>query len=228
MKRVLLLLSAVAITACSSSFCGAPCEKRPESAASGRPKEPGEKAPVLVNQYGSVFGHMEIDTMTAAQLKTERSSLEILLALNDKDKEILKVLKEGKLDTTTFDYNDYSTGGSRFNASGKLRRDGAVKDSWRLLPRMISESQNRELIERYRLVRRRLKLLPDPPEKTPEPAAKSDSAAKAAVVVPAAPDSLWSGFYKANGDTLAESPMKFRERAECEAWAQGKDRKSVV
>jgi hypothetical protein len=152
--------------------------------------------------------------MTPPQLRIERSSLEAMLAMDPKDKEILKVLREGKLDTTTFDYNDYSTGGHRFNASGKLRRDAAVQDETRRLPRLISESQNRELIERYRHVRRRIKLLP--PEPPPAPIA-------AAIDTPAAPpppDTAWTGTWRATGDSLASATETFREREGCEAWGR--------
>jgi hypothetical protein len=184
---------------CSSSFCGAPCEAaaakadaakalraakldqakaakaakaaNAEKAKAARIPTVVDTLPVIVNQYGSFFGHLEVDSMTPTQLRVEKTSLEVMLAGDAKDKEILKVLKEGKLDTTTFDYNDYSTGGSRYSASGKLRRDAVAQDDQRRLPRMISESQNRELIERYRLVRRRMSRMPVPPVPVSKPAA---------------------------------------------------------
>jgi hypothetical protein len=213
-----LFAAAAALTSCSSSsFCGAPCEKPPEQSAPEKPAKPKQPQEVLVNQYGSVFGHMEVDTLTEAQLKTERASLEILLSLNEKDKEILAVLKEGKLDTTTFDYNDYSTGGSRFNASGKLRRDAGVKVEARRLPRMISESQNRELIERYRQVRRRLTLLPMQPGKPAESAADTT-----AEVPPASPDSVWSGFYRVDADSAVPAMETFRDLEACKVWGRTK------
>ncbi|HKP96503.1 MAG TPA: hypothetical protein VJ385_12165 [Fibrobacteria bacterium] len=38
-----------------------------------------------MNQYGSVFGHLEIDSLGEAQLKVERTSLELLLSADEKD-----------------------------------------------------------------------------------------------------------------------------------------------
>jgi hypothetical protein len=207
-----LALALSGLTGCSSSsFCGAPCEKPPQKPAP-RKAAPKDTAPPVVNQYGSFYGHMDLDSMTKTQLKVERSSLEVLLSLNDKDKEILKVLREGKLDTTTFDYDDYSMGGSRYDASGKLRRDAATKVDALRLPRMISESQNREIIERYRQVRRRISLLPDPPPpvtpvEPPRPA-------------PPDTDSVWTGSYRASGDTAVAAPGSFRGIGECEAWGR--------
>jgi hypothetical protein len=220
------VLASLGLISCSPSFCGAPCEKPREEEAAAKASKAANAAkkdkgaskrkiePVVVNQYGSFYGYLEVDSMTPPQLRIERSSLEAMLAMDPKDKEILKVLREGKLDTTTFDYNDYSTGGHRFNASGKLRRDAAVQDETRRLPRLISESQNRELIERYRHVRRRIKLLP--PEPPPAPIA-------AAIDTPAAPpppDTAWTGTWRATGDSLASATETFREREGCEAWGR--------
>lgn len=200
------LLLSLGLSACSRSYCGAPCEPpRPEPAA----KAP-EQRDVLVNQYGSVYGYLEVDSMSAGRLKTERASLEILLSENPNDAVILKVLKAGRLDTATFVYDDYSTGGSRYTASGKLRRDAEVKDSARLLPRLISESRSRELIERYRQVRRRLLTLPDPPPAPPREAVDTLVAA----------DSLWTGTYRAGGDTAVVAPEEFMDREACEAWGR--------
>jgi hypothetical protein len=205
------------LMSCSPSFCGAPCEAPREDAAAAKAAKAAKAAdtlPPVVNQYGSFYGYLEVPAMTPSQLRIERSSLEAMLAMDPKDKEILKVLREGKLDTTTFDYNDYSTGGHRFNASGKLRRDAAVQDETRRLPRLISESQNRELIERYRQVRRRIKLLPpDPP-----PAAAAPAADTSATALP--PDTLWTGTWRAAGDSLATATDTFREREGCEAWGR--------
>lgn len=220
-----LVLGCLGLMSCSPSFCGAPCEASREDAASAKrakaakagkgakSSKGADTLPPVVNQYGSFYGHLEVSAMTPPQLRIERSSLEAMLAMDPKDKEILKVLREGKLDTTTFDYNDYSTGGHKFNASGKLRRDAAVQDETRRLPRLISESQNRELIERYRQVRRRIRLLPpDPP---PPPPAAADT-----IVTPAPPDTLWTGTWRATGDSLAAATDTFREREGCEAWGR--------
>jgi hypothetical protein len=217
-----LVLASLGSMSCSPSYCGAPCEKSRAAADSARAAKADKEAkaekasrkrnaPPVVNQYGSFFGHLEVDSMTPPQLRLERSSLEAMLAMDPKDKEILKVLREGKLDTATFDYNDYSTGGHKFNASGKLRRDAAVQDEARRVPRLISESQNRELIERYRHVRRRIKLLPPEPPAAP-PAGAADT--------PAAPDTAWTGTWRATGDSLASATDRFREREGCEAWGR--------
>lgn len=220
-------LASLGLMSCSPSYCGAPCEKAREEAAAAKAAKSAKQgkrvkggkgedaAPVVVNQYGSFYGHLEVDSMTPTQLRIERSSLEAMLAMDSKDKEILKVLREGKLDTTTFDYNDYSTGGHRFNASGKLRRDAGVQDEKRRLPRLISESQNRELIERYRHVRRRIKLLPPDPPPAPLLAAVDTPAAP-----PPPPDTLWTGTWRATGDSLASASETFREREGCEAWGR--------
>lgn len=207
-----LALILIGVSGCSSSFCGAPCEKPP--AAASKPKPPPEKTEAVVNQYGSFFGHLEIPAMTPAQLQAEKNSLEALLAVDDKDAEILKALKARKDDAFSFDYDDYTTGGSRFNASGKLRRDAAVEDPQRRIPRMISESQNRELFERYRQVR--LEILRIPP-KAEEPPAPVPVAAATDTIL----DSLWSGAYRADGGAPVPAPEKFPGRDECEKWAMG-------
>jgi hypothetical protein len=220
------VLASLGLMSCSPSYCGAPCEKPREDVAaskaekSAKAKKGSEKRdtlPVVVNQYGSFFGHLEVGSMSPPQLRIERSSLEAMLAMDPKDKEILKVLREGKLDTTTFDYNDYSTGGHRFNASGKLRRDATVQDEARRLPRLISESQNRELIERYRHVRRRIKLLPPEPPPAPTTAAVDTSAAPPP---PPPRDTAWTGTWRATGDSLASATETFREKEGCEAWGR--------
>lgn len=226
------VLASLGLNSCSPSYCGAPCDKPREDVSAGQAaksaregtKEKGVKKrgsrdaqPIVVNQYGSFYGHLEADSMTPPQLRIERSSLEAMLAMDPKDKEILKVLREGKLDTITFDYNDYSTGGHRFNASGKLRRDAAVQDEARRLPRLISESQNRELIERYRHVRRRIRLLPPDPPPAP-PASAGDSTASPAQKP--APDTAWTGTWRATGDSLDTATEAFREKEGCEAWGR--------
>ncbi len=219
---LLLAAAASGLSGCSSSFCGAPCEKPPAQPAPAPVVKAPEKPPV-VNQYGSLYGYLEVDSLTANQLHTERTSLEVMLAVDERDKEILKVLKEGKLDTTTFDYNDYSTGGSRFNANGKLRRDATVNDEKRRLPRMISESQNRELIERYRQVRRRISRLPPPPEPPPPaPVAMAVKVEAPPAPPPPPPDTMWSGSYRVNADTALPAEGKFPEREACETWGRTK------
>lgn len=236
------------LAGCSSSFCGAPCEeslakseaakaaKAEKAAKAAEAAEAEKKAkaerrtairdtlPVLVNQYGSFYGYLEVDSLTPAQLRVEKTSLEAMLAADARDNGILKVLKEGKLDTATFDYNDYSTGGSRYSASGKLRRDAADKDDLRRLPRMISESQNREVIERYRLLRRRLSRMRSAEAADSLSAARTPSAAgsplsPAPPPVPQ-PDSAWTGRCRANGAALAVSGI-FKTREACESWGRG-------
>jgi hypothetical protein len=241
-RIVLLALCALWLCACGKSFCGAPCEKpHPKPAA-----KKAERHPPLVNQYGSVYGHLEVDSMSAAQLQVEKTSLELLLSETEQDAAILRVLKEGKLDTGRFNYNDYSVGGSRFNASGKLRRDATVKDSVRQLPRLISESRNRELIERYLQVRRRIAVrtataeairagAPDsaaegssgedwmrPLTGVPEPDGTGPSGADTAAAGPGSTKvtegPLWAGFYKTNADTLVPGPADFPGLRDCEEW----------
>ncbi|MDB5048209.1 MAG: hypothetical protein JWO30_1280 [Fibrobacteres bacterium] len=201
----LVFLFAMLSSGCSSHYCGAPCDPAPR-------KPPPVRHESVVNQYGSVFGYLEVDTMTMIQLRTEKASLELLLGQDPKDGEILKALKDKDDSAFDFAYNDYSTGGSRFNANGKLRRDAAVKNPERKIPRMISESQNRELFERYRRVRlripvlaRRLALAPPPDTAAPTPS-----------------DTLWSGFFRADQDTLSPGPGKFPALGECLAWGEGK------
>lgn len=207
----------IGITGCSPSFCGAPCEKPP--AAASKPRPPPEKKEVVVNQYGTVFGFLEIPAMTPAQLQAEKNSLEALLVMNDRDGEILRTLKARKDDAFAFNYDDYATGGSRFNASGKLRRDAAVEDPQRRIPRMISESQNRELFERYRQVR--LQILRTPPKVEGLPAALAAFTAPVAVAPDTVLDSLWSGTYRANGEFPVPAREKFPGCGECEKWAMG-------
>jgi hypothetical protein len=248
------LIPALGLMGCSSSFCGAPCEASQAKADAAKAAK-AEKAaraaeakkakatrgaaakdalPVLVNQYGSFYGHLEVDSLTATQLRVEKTSLEVMLSVDAKDKEILKVLKEGKLDTTTFDYNDYSTGGSRYTASGKLRRDAVTQDDQRRLPRMISESQHREVIERYRQLRRRMSRIRaaeaavadslaaanPPPAAVPAafPADSSRSPAPGSLPAPR-PDSVWTGRCRANGQALAV-PETFKTREACESWGR--------
>jgi hypothetical protein len=243
-RIAILGLCALWLNACGNSFCGAPCEKpRPKPAA----KRAEEAAP-LVNQYGSVYGHLEVDSMAATQLKVEKTSLELLLSENEKDAAILRVLKEGKLDTGRFNYNDYSVGGSRFNASGKLRRDAAVKDSVRQLPRLISESRNRELIERYLQVRRRMAAqeasralsawgtdsaagdatggdwMKPIPEGTGPAIGDAPAAGTAKAIEPgsaqATGDPPWAGFYRLDADTLIAGPRDLPGLEACEEWGE--------
>jgi hypothetical protein len=239
--RILLLgLCALWLGACGKSFCGAPCEKpHPKPVA-----KKAEKHPPLVNQYGSVYGHLEVDSMTAAQLQVEKTSLELLLSETEQDAAILKVLKEGKLDTGRFNYNDYSVGGSRFNASGKLRRDATVKDSVRQLPRLISESRNRELIERYLQVRRRIAVQTATAAAIqaggPDTAAEASPGEDWMRPLTGVPESdgtgltgaaqagqgsakgteagPWAGFYKTDADTLVPGPADFPGLRDCEEW----------
>ncbi len=191
------------LAGCSSSYCGAPCD--PPSIPL-----PHES---IVNQYGSVFGHLEIDTMTLAQLRVEKTSLELLLAQDPLDEVILKALQAKDDSDFDFAYDDYSTGGSRFNVKGKLRRDAAVKNPERRLPRLISESQNRELFERYRRARLRIGLLAKrpPPQPAPVPAADSQGNPR---------DTLWSGSFRADRDSLSAGPGNFPAAEECLAWGE--------
>jgi hypothetical protein len=158
----------------------------------------------VVNQYGSVFGYLETGAMTLPQSQVEKASLEILLTQNPKDSVILTALRSEDDSDFQFVYNDYSTGGSRFDAKGKLRLDAGVENPGRRLPRLISESQNRELFERYGRLRLRIAWLTAHPP-APEPAGNPS-------------DTLWSGAYRVNGGALNNGPADFPDLAACRAW----------
>lgn len=202
-------LLAAWVGGCSSSYCGAPCDPAPRPLAVQTARHAA-----VVNQYGSVFGYIEVDSMTRSQLQAEKTSLELLLGEEAKDAEILKALKERDDSAFDFAYDDYSTGGSRFNAKGKLRRDTSVNSPERRIPRMIGESQNRELFDRYRRVRlqiprleKRLALMPPPAPDTVRPP-------------PPPPDTLWSGFFRIDGDTAVPASLRFRDLRDCQAWGR--------
>jgi hypothetical protein len=95
-----------------------------------------------------------------------------------------------------------------------LRRDAAVKNPERKIPRMISDSQNRELFERYRRVRLRIPMLARRQALAPPPAPDS--------VLPAAIDTLWSGFFRADRDSLSTGSVKLPSLGACLAWGEGK------
>lgn len=147
---------------------------------------------------------MEVDSLSKPQLNTEKNSLEFLLKSNPRDAEILSALKAEGDSAYAFRYDDYSTGGSRFDASGKLRRKEATEAGAQRIARLVGESRNRELFERYRQVRWRL-------------IQRERSEALAASPAPAA-DSQWTGTYRAgSGDTVA-APGKFPTADSCAAW----------
>jgi hypothetical protein len=191
-----------ALSGCTSSYCGAPCDP-----ASARIRHES-----VVNQYGSVFGYLETEVMPLSQSQVEKTSLELLLTQDPKDSVILAALQGEEDSDFVFAYNDYSTGGSRFNAKGKLRLDAGVENPERRLPRLISESQNRELFERYRRVRMRIAWLAAHPAPPP----------RAADTLGNLPDTLWSGSFRAGGDSLAPVKGKFHLASECLAWGQVK------
>jgi hypothetical protein len=111
-------LGILSLSACSGSYCGAPCD---------RPARPTAPADNHVNQYGSLYAYLEVDSLSKAQLNLEKNSLEFLLKASTKDAEILAALKAEGDSAYAFRYEDYSTGGDRFDASGKLRRKAAMQ-----------------------------------------------------------------------------------------------------
>ena len=190
------------LLACASHYCGAPCDK---------PVPPKAPADVHVNQYGSLYGYLEVDSLGKSQLNIEKNSLEFLLKSNPRDGEILKALKAEGDSAYAFRYEDFSTGGARFDASGKLRRQGTTEAGAQRIARLIGESQNRELFERYRQVRWRLiqrerteALSPAPPPSAPVPA----------------PDSLWTGAYRAGKESTVAAPERFPTPDSCAHWAE--------
>ena len=185
---------------CASHYCGAPCDPKPG------PADPPRD--VHVNQYGSLYGYREVDSLTPVQLKIERNSLEFLIKADLRDAEILKALKAEGDSAYAFKYEDNSTGGQRFNASGKLRRAAVTEAGAGRITRLIGDSQNRELFERYRKVRWRM-------------IQEERSAALVPPVVPAAPppETLWTGSYRADADTLVQAPAKFQVFDSCGTWA---------
>lgn len=194
------LAAALLLAGCSRPYCGAPCDPKPA--------HPDKPADVHVNQYGSIYGYREVDSLTPVQLKIEKNSLEHLIKADPRDAEILKALKAEGDSAYAFRYEDYSTGGNRFNASGKLRRPGVTEAGSRRITRMIGDSQNRELFERYRKVRWRMIQEERSAALAPPPAP-----------VAAPPDTLWSGSYRIGADTLVPAPAKFPAYDSCSAWA---------
>lgn len=200
-----ILLAGLATTGgliggCSSHYCGAPCDPKP-----ALPDTPRD---VHVNQYGSLYGYREVDSLTPVQLKIERNSLEFLIKAEPRDAEILKALKAEGDSAYAFRYEDNSTGGQRFNASGKLRRAAVTEAGARRITRMIGDSQNRELFERYRKLRWRMiqeersaALVPPPPPPV------------------APPETLWTGAYRIDADTMVGAPAKFTVFDSCGTWA---------
>lgn len=204
-RSAVLLLACLAVTwglmaGCSSHYCGAPCDPKP-----ALPNTPRD---VHVNQYGSLYGYLEVDSLTPVQLKIERNSLEFLIKADARDAEILRALKAEGDSAYAFKYEDNSTGGQRFNASGKLRRAAVTEAGARRITRLIGDSQNRELFERYRKLRWRMiqeersaALVPTPP--TPV----------------ALPETLWTGTYRIDADTMVSAPSKFPVFDSCGTWA---------
>jgi hypothetical protein len=185
----------VFLSACSGSYCGAPCD---------RPVRPSAPADNHVNQYGSLYGYLEVDSLSKPQLNLEKNSLEFLLKASPKDAEILKALKAEGDSAYAFRYEDYSAGGDRFDASGKLRRKAAMEAGKRRIARLTGESQNRELFERYRQVRWRLIQREKTEELVPPP--------------PPAPETLWTGSYRAGSAAPEAAPGKFPSADSCERW----------
>jgi hypothetical protein len=188
-------LGLLSLSACSGSYCGAPCD---------RPARPTAPADNHVNQYGSLYGYLEVDSLSKAQLNLEKNSLEFLLKASTKDAEILAALKAEGDSAYAFRYEDYSTGGDRFDASGKLRRKAAMQAGTGRIARLIGESQNRELFERYRQVRWRIIQREKTEALVPPPAP--------------APDSSWTGSYRAGSAAPEAAPAKFPSVDSCAAW----------
>jgi hypothetical protein len=183
------------LTACADSYCGAPCEK---------PAPPAARPDAHVNQYGSLYGYLEVDSLSKTQINLEKNSLEFLIKANPRDAEILAALKAEGDSAFAFRYDDYSTGGDRFNASGKLRIRGYTEAGARRIARLISESQSRELFERYRQVRWRMIQRERTEALVPPP--------------PPAPDSVWSGAYRAGSEGTVDAPAKFPTADSCARW----------
>lgn len=182
-----------ALSACADSYCGAPCEAR---------QSPAARSEAHVNQYGSLYGYLEVDSLGKDQLNLEKNSLEFLIKANPRDAEILKALKAEGDSAYAFRYDDYSAGGDRFDASGKLRIPGRTEAGARRIARLISESQSRELFERYRHVRWRLIQRDRTEALAPSPA----------------PDTVWTGAYRAGSDPSIAAPGKFPSADSCAAW----------
>lgn len=196
-----VLCALLLLQGCASTYCGAPCDATPAG--------PRPAADVHVNQYGTLYGYREVDSLTPVQLKIEKNSLEFLIKADARDAEILKALKAEGDSAYAFRYEDYSTGGGRFSATGKLRRADVTEAGARRFARMISDSQNRELFERYRKVRWRM-------------IQAERSAALAPPVAPPPPpppETLWTGGYRVNADTLVAAPAKFPVYDSCSSWA---------
>jgi hypothetical protein len=185
----------LSLYACAPSYCGAPCDK---------PARPAAPADSHVNQYGSLYGYLEVDSLSKTQLNLEKNSLEFLIKANPRDAEILAALKAEGDSAYAFRYDDYSAGGDRFDVSGKLRIRGYTEAGARRIARLISESQSRELFERYRQVRWRM----------------IQRARTEALVPPPspAPDTLWTGAYRAGSEEPVAAPERFPTADDCAEW----------
>jgi hypothetical protein len=199
LRVALCLASLAALLACASSYCGAPCDKAPQA-----PAKPQDNH---VNQYGSLYGYLEVDSLTRVQMNIEKNSLEFLIKADPRDAEILKALKAQGDSAYAFRYEDYSTGGNRFDATGKLRRPRTSEAGTGRIARLIGDSQNRELFERYRKIRWRLIQEDRTAALVPPP-----------VLPPPPPDTQWAGAYRVDSDTLAPAAAKFPVVDSCAVW----------
>jgi hypothetical protein len=188
-------LGLLSLSACAGSYCGAPCDQ---------PVRPSAPPDAHVNQYGSLYGYLEVDSLSKSQLNLEKNSLEFFLKANHKDAEILKALKAEGDSAYAFRYEDYSTGGDRFDATGKLRRKAAMQAGTGRIARLIGESQNRELFERYRQVRWRLIQREKTEALVPPP--------------PPVPDSSWTGSFRAGSAASVAASGKFPSADSCARW----------
>ncbi len=164
-------LWSLAVLACAAPYCGAPCDHR--DAPPPRPDNP----------YGSRFGYLEPQALSAKQLRLEKRDVEVLIARNPGDQALLTTIN-GRADSANdFEFNGFEKDSSIFTPNGKIRRYAPSADTTRILARCIHASSQKHLFDRYRQIRLQMILSRYGPDTTVE--VSKSSAADSLVIEPA-------------------------------------------
>lgn len=156
LRLILLFAMASGLMSCApSGYCGLPCDTGEQSYTPtySQPARPTPSNPR--NQFGTVYGHLVVETMTPEELLLEKTDLELLLSKSQTDLAILQSLSARDNGEYTTNYSGRVGGlidGVSYQGTTTTRRNSSWADWGNDIAIAVKRSRNERLFNRYREV----------------------------------------------------------------------------